>query len=263
MKSYSPFPLFLLLIIAFLSCKKQEAPKGFLKYEMKSFSNTEGDSTLKIKGYAEVKLVYPEITEATNETVLSILKNYVNNQILLALFKEGRYKKPEFLIENFLSEYKKFKDSNPNSSLYWKLERVVNVAYSSSRFVCFKFVETSYLGGAHPNTNCYYANYDLTTGAKLELKDIFVEGFESKLFPLAEKKFREARGLKPSESLEDAGYHFPDNKFRINNNLGFTNDGIIFFYNPYEVAPYSFGATIVELAYKEIEGLIRKEFYKP
>jgi len=260
MKRYFSNLVLPLLTMALISCSKPEIPKGFIKFEMKTMQKAEGDSILKIKGFAQVKLAYPDITEATNNGILTILRNYVNNQILLALFKEGRYKQPEFLIENFLAEYKKFKDRDPSAAQYWFLERTVDISLSTDRIASFRFYESSFLGGAHPNTNAYYTNYDLGTGGKLELKDLFIEGYENKLNTLVEKKFREVRGLKPDENLNEAGYQFADNKFRVNNNLGFTNEGIVLFYNAYEVAPYYMGSTKVNITYRELEGLLKKEF---
>jgi hypothetical protein len=256
---------FLLITTAVLlfSCSGGEQQKGFIKYEMKTVEKANGDTSSADKGFAKIKFIYPDIQEATNTVVKDILNNYIKNQILTALFEEGRYKQTEFFIENFFKEYKKYYQDLSEAPGFWSLERTVDVSFVNDKIVGFKCFEYSNLGGAHPNLSDFYAVYDLVTGSRLTPKDIFIEGYESKLKLLAEKKFREVRELKPDESFSDAGFNFPGGKFTLNNNFGFTKDGIIFCYNPYELAPHAAGETEVVLPYKDVEGLIKKEFLAP
>lgn len=253
------FP-FLTLTAFLFSCADQELQKGYVKYEMKTVEKSIGDTTAASKGFAKIKFVYPEIKETLIPVITDILNTYVKDQVLTALFKEGRYKQPEFFYENFFNEYKKYTNDFSNEHVFWNLERKVNIAYTNDRIVCFEFFEFSHLGGAHPNMNYFYTIYDLVTGGKLTLKNIFVEGYQEKLTLLAEKKFREARLLKPDAPLSEAGFNFPGGKFTLNNNFGFTKKGIIFFYNPYEISSYALGSTAVVIPYNEIRDLFVKAF---
>ena len=262
MKKSSGLLLIALMALFVFACSRGADPKGFMKYEMKSVEKAFGDTSLTSKGYAKVKLTYPYITESTNFGLTDVLNTYVIDQIQNAVFREGRYKTPQFLIESFFAEYAKAAQNNPTGHPnFWTLERKVDVTYMNTRIVSFMFFETSYLGGAHPNTNYFFTNYDLVTGAKLQAKDILVDGYETKLLPIAEKEFRKIRNLKPDEDLKKAGFEFPDNKFHLNNNFGFTTDGIVFFYNAYEIAPYAWGHTNLLIPYSEAKDLIKAPFY--
>lgn len=245
--------------LIFYSCSKKEEPKGYVKYEMKTIEQAEGDTTAASKGFAKIKLVYPAITEATNSVILETLNNFVNDRILSALFKEGTYKQPDFFIKNFFKEYMNFGKEVPAAPQFWELERKLNIALSNERIVSFMFFEMSFLGGAHPNTNYFYTVYDLVKGVLLEPKDVFIPGYEQELTTLAENEFRKARNLAKNESLEEAGFSFQGNKFRLNNNFGFTKEGVVFFYNAYEIAPYSFGSTRLIIPYNDLTKLLKKD----
>jgi hypothetical protein len=68
-----------------------------------------------------------------------------------------------------------------------------------------------------------------------------------RLTQIAETHFREVRKLAPSADLKEAGFDFPDNRFRLNDKYGFAGKSLIFFYNDYEVGPPYMGATEVEI----------------
>jgi len=251
----------IVLIAAAAACSQPQQQKGFVKYEIKSFEKSVGDTTEKNGGYARVKLDYPEITEAIDKSTLDIFTNYIKDQMFTALFKEGRYKTPEFFIESFLNEYKNaVNDRSAGLSSTWFIERKIEITYLSDKFICFGFSEFSFLGGAHPNTNLFYSIFDLVSGRKLSAIDIFTEGNEDKLTAIAEKRFREIRNLKPDEDLTAAGFWFKDSKFKLNSNFGFTKEGVVFFYNAYEVAPYAWGSTALLIPYKDLQGLVKKNF---
>lgn len=255
---------FLVLIPALAilaACSKPEVKQGVLKYEMKSYSQAVGDTSGLSNNYATAVLKYPEIKEATSQYIMDNLNNFVRANVLTALFKEGEYKTPEFFMENFLKEYSKFNEDKPSDMpSIWTIERIVDITYESPKVVSFSFYETSFLGGAHPNTNIFYTPFNLLTGVQLYKNDVFIEGYEAKLTAIAEKKFREEKELTPDANLEEADFNFKDNKFALNSNFGFTKEGIIFYFNSYEIAPYALGPTAIELKYGEIKELLKKEF---
>lgn len=261
MKRISGLFLTAALILIIAGCSTPPVKKGFVKYEMKAFEKSVGDTTSKGGAFGKATLKFPVITDATDKSTLDILNGFIRDQVLTALFREGRYKTPEFFIEGFLTEYTKAVGENPSgASNTWTIDRSVEITFLNDKVICFLFYESSFLGGAHPNTNLFYSVFDVVSGRKLGPGDFFIEGYEDKLTQIAEKKFREIRELKPGENLGDAGFWFGDNKFLLNKNFGLTKEGVVFFYNAYEVAPYALGSTGVVLNYKDIKELLKKEF---
>jgi hypothetical protein len=58
--------------------------------------------------------------------------------------------------------------------------------------------------------------------------------------------------LLDTASLLEHGFEFPRNKFKLNDNYGFTRDGIVFVFNSYEIASYAEGPTEIIIPYKKI-----------
>ena len=122
-----------------------------------------------------------------------------------------------------------------------------------------KIFEYSYLGGAHPNSYLNFYNFNLQTGELIKLSDLFIEGFEDELNKIAEQIFRDENGISKDEDLNKAGYRFEENKFKVNNNFSLNDEGIAFFYNSYEIAPYVMGPTKLFISYSAIKNLICRD----
>ncbi len=77
------------------------------------------------------------------------------------------------------------------------------------------------------------------------------------LTALAEKQFRKNHNLTASESLTAAGFNFDNDKFALSSNFGFTQKGIIFYYNNYDIAAYSEGASELAIPFEDIKEIFR------
>ena len=63
--------------------------------------------------------------------------------------------------------------------------------------------------------------------------------------------------LSEDESLIDAGLF--ENKIHPSDNFWISENGISFFYNPYDLAPYSMGSITISLKYADIQELLRED----
>jgi hypothetical protein len=113
----------------------------------------------------------------------------------------------------------------------------------------------SYMGGAHGNGYVAYKHFDRETGRELSLMDFFTD--IDALNSIAEPHFRKLFDLNPTESLNDYGFWFENDKFSVNNNFTFTSESVVFYYNSYEIAPYSGGPTELEVPLNEIRHLFK------
>jgi hypothetical protein len=124
----------------------------------------------------------------------------------------------------------------------------------------FAYVAESFEGGAHPNAERWFLNLEPETGRQVRLESILVDGALPRLTEIAERRFRAERDLSPTADLKEEGFWWKDGRFHLNENYGFGETSLTFFYNQYEVAPYSMGVTEVEIPYAEILELLRPEF---
>ena len=94
-----------------------------------------------------------------------------------------------------------------------------------------------------------FVNYNLTTGTILSLSDLMKPGYEA---PLAE--------MVRNKLAEDSVELLVDPKeIELPQSFAITTDGILFSFNPYQIAPYSEGIIKVELSLDEIFDYLSKE----
>lgn len=142
----------------------------------------------------------------------------------------------------------------------WEITIDGKVVYKSAPVITVEISTYSYTGGAHPNYWTAYKNFDPTTGRLLSVESVASDA--KKLEALAEKEFRRSNNIGAKADLEKAGYWFSENVFSLPVNFAFTDQGLLFLYNPYEVASYAQGPIDVLLPYSQLKGLL-KDGYLP
>lgn len=187
-----------------------------------------------------------EINKAINDEILKISSEYLSNSQITSL---------EELSQEFMKEYKNFLTKNPKSETIWMMEVRGRVENYTPKILCYSISNVNYFGGAHPNTKFRYLNFDRKTGKLLTLNDILTIGFEGKLNEILDKIIRQTYMLKPEDNLsEKIGLY--ENKIEFNNNFAITKHGLKFYYNPYEIAPYSIGFIELIIPYSELEPIL-------
>lgn len=150
-------------------------------------------------------------------------------------------------INNFNKEYNTFKTDFPESPIAWESQIDGEVMYQSDNVITVAITNYQNTGGAHGILIISFLNFDAKTGRELKNDDLFkdTETFKT----LAQTYFNK----KISDKKET--YFEPDN-FVLPTNIGFSEDGLILFYNTYEIAPYSSGVTEINIPYEEITHLL-------
>ncbi|THB68341.1 MAG: DUF3298 domain-containing protein [Desulfovibrio sp.] len=116
----------------------------------------------------------------------------------------------------------------------------------SAELLSLDFWFDVYSGGAHPVATRRALNFNTETGQVLQLVDLLEPGWESALSPLIESRLQEGYGqvnfreVTPSQFL-------------------LTPDGLVVFFNPYEIASYAQGLPEALLTWEELAPYIRPE----
>ena len=118
-----------------------------------------------------------------------------------------------------------------------------------------------FLGGAHPLSIVQFANYDLQSGKRISIDDIILPQARPELVKLAEDVFRATRELDSESSLADMGFDFKDGQFDLPENMALTQDALIFYFNPYEIAAYVYGPSEIKVYFSQMGDL--KKTVKP
>ncbi len=219
-------------------------------------------------GCAVVSVTFPQMKSFTDKAVQDSVNEFIRGVILFpkieadSTLKNGRFDSPESLISDFIKRYKAdFKDLEGirEYSYNWQGDYNVAVGLNENYILGLSAYEYNYLGGAHGNYLIIHYNLDLKTGRKINLADIFAEGYEKKLNETAESIFRQQYEIHRRQNLDAAGYWFENNKFLLNDNFTLSRTGITFQYNQYEIAPYSFGAPEVFIPWEKLKIILKED----
>lgn len=140
----------------------------------------------------------------------------------------------------------------------WELKSKADTTFSSPKLLSVQFESYAYTGGAHPNSNVSLYTFDRQTGRSLTLADLVTD--TTALLSVVEGAFRADQELKPQDNLEERGYFLQNGHFPMPANVGMGRDGMIFYYNPYEVAAYAVGPIELTVPYAQLKHVLRDEW---
>ncbi len=239
----------------------EEYPYGSMELDvhyLHSETKLVKDSTNSPTAELELTLIYPKKLDDNN--VYDSICKYIsyaffgiNSQPLI----------PDSMLTMFEKEYyNNYKDQNMSrylsgSPFNWQKIITMSVLTNSKGILCLEYVKYAYSGGAHGMTNISFDNINTENGKHYNYKDIFIDNSDSIISSLLTKQLYAEKGIPTGIKLSEAGY-FVD-QIKPNHNLFINNSGVGFVYNSYEIAPYSYGQTIVFLEYDKIIEIIRKE----
>jgi hypothetical protein len=197
---------------------------------------------------------YPEFPGLNEKVQASISRSFV-------MMVRGDAEDPrdsfELLGEGFLKDYADFRKDFPDWSASWQRNIDVSLLLLGDSLLSLQYTEESYTGGAHGNNLVAFINLDPKTGEVIKLDRLLKPGYKEALRALGEEIFRTNRELADTASFENNGFQFTNNRFALNDNYGFSREGISFYFNSYEVAPYSMGPTEVMIPYERISSWIK------
>ena len=245
--------MFLLAATALHACT---SPGQDLRFQIRSHERQTGSCDEPAGPCATISLEFPEFSSAPTTAAKDSLNRLIRRWMLRSFTADSAAQSADRLMENFLDGYNATLLSFPDYQTRWSMQRQASILNDTAGILSLAFFESSFTGGAHSNAILHYAAVDLQTGRTLTLSDIVREGREERLHTLAESTFRKTKMLGAADDLEEAGYWFDGGRFRLNENFALRREGLAFYYNPYEIAPYAAGPTEVIIPYDSLAGII-------
>lgn len=258
------FALFI-LTIALASCKKtkkddnvQPAQKWTfeqLKVEKELFPNKD---SIKGKGMdLNLEFNYPSSFE--NDSVLKFIRSgfvvafagedYKDKLPAEAFELYGKAVETEFMqMGTFAIE------DGPDISNYFK-HIATTVADTTDITITAKTEITDYTGGAHGSRSIQYYNIDSRSGKIFKEAELFNKDSDKQLTALLGEEAKTTKNgngdtitlLEPEAVVPNGNFYFGD-------------EGIVYVYNQYEIAPYSDGLIEITLPYEQIKALISPDY---
>ncbi len=247
----------LLLAIAFFSCEnKKETKETPISFEMKTFRvESKGGCNADTLQCAYFEVNYPEFS-GLDSGVIRILRQKMDAAVSLGN-PESQGQSMKQIGETFIQDYDDFKSEIPEAFGGWHYTAKVNVEVLTDSLLSLSVNDEYYTGGAHGGSGVYFININPKTGIEFTLDDFLKPGYDDALTALGNRAFRQTRQLADTASLSENYFEFPEDKFQLNKNYGFKKEGIVFFYNSYEIAPYAAGPTEIVIPYEDMKDWIK------
>lgn len=195
------------------------------------------DSTCEAVTNIEMRVNYPVEFAARNQSIESEVDAFVRDQreALLSMGADTLYPIGR-QIEYFL---------HIDSETFQHSDSIVSVLFTIS----------TYTGGAHPNSFYETMTFDLDGGYELSFSQIFPPETDplATIVPIVQAALTEKLGPDAPEDMLLAGSSMDSANYQ---NFVLTPDSVIFYFDPYQVAPYVFGPQQVEIPLSELEDVL-------
>lgn len=247
-----------LTVVLTVTCGSEEK----LVFETRELVKTYGVEENEQEPFARVKASWPYAVSGPAAAVDSLndfTKDFIRSR--LGSFLPGTMhgiSDPDSIAEAFIESYRSFREAFPTSAQRWRIDICGDIVYNNGACATLCFDLSAYTGGAHSAVEVTYVTLDARTGKCLTIDDIVTDTAE--LTHRAETEFRKTRGINPETNFSDAGFSFENNTFSLTDNFGILDNGIIFHYNPYEIAPWAMGPTEFIISYGHIRDILRPEY---
>jgi hypothetical protein len=142
-------------------------------------------------------------------------------------------------------------------SFNWEMMGTSIVSMNRNGLLVYRVDNYGYTGGAHGMGVSRFLVFDTKKMERLHLKDIFIEGYEPRLSRLLDAEYRARYFLDDEEALSESGLF--DDSIYPSENFYLTNNSVIFYYNPYELAPYAMGSITISLYHSDIRHLLKED----
>jgi hypothetical protein len=238
------------------ACKSKKAPQ--FEFETITFEKGYQDCSPRSQNCTRIKLSYPKMVVGGDDGLRRKINGALMKLVEAPIFEKTPLG-PEALAKKMFSEYASFQKEFPNLKIPWELERTVSAEQVAPAILNVGSAQFSFLGGAHPNTFRILQSLHADTAEPYSLADLFKPGFETELTKIGEKIFRKQMEIAPGENLGEAGFFFDKDVFKLNDNFQMSPEGLKFFYNPYEVAPYVMGPIELVIPWADLRGLLQEK----
>lgn len=116
-----------------------------------------------------------------------------------------------------------------------------------------------FTGNSHPETNYTAVTYDLTTGVSLTTADILVNS--SSMHQLTNLVINTLESMRDETMLYDGYEETVKSALPYSQNWYFTEQGLVFFFSPYEIGPYASGVITAELPYEQLPEILQDAYF--
>jgi Protein of unknown function (DUF3298)/Deacetylase PdaC len=245
MKSLGIVACIVLLAAACSQLNEKPAVVDFVMkdYKLESVEGCKSDTSM----CATFEVQYPDFI-GLDTTVRRSIEDKVN---FILNGSSGDAKSIDAMAKDFIADFESFKKEMPGFGLGSYFRGKVRVLISTDTLISLQVDTESFTGGAHASYTTNFVNVEPKTGTSYLLDAMLKPGYVDELNRLGEEDLRNQLAASEADSIEML--EFPDGKFKLNENYGFRKEGIVFYFNDYEIAPFSEGPTEILIPYEKLQ----------
>lgn len=262
----------LLLSTCIVACKRNNISNDLIQadtilFEDKVFdiadTRLQSDPVLQ----SHFKLTYPEITDEIPAEALENIQAHIAGFILDSEKPVKEFPNIQKQADKLFNEYDEVYREFPRTST-WLVDKKIQITSKVGPLISLEFTESSYKGGAHPNSVTFFKTFDINDGREVSMYELIDSTQLTALNALRLKYFEEQKEqILQGENWKD--YIFAEEfevngAFNTNKNIRIAKDTVSFYYNSYEIAPYAFGPTDLKIPLDQLKPFLKKDspYYK-
>lgn len=271
MKKRTTILLIALLIVGcwLASCSNTDQPSRNLQFEEITLTKSEHLFADESKPACNLSIDFAFVNNANTIGA----KDSINAYLLSALFgKKYQQLSPQKAMEGYAKEYAtnyradlepmiqkdidNHIDKDQLTAWYsYEQELKGSVETYMGMLLTYRTYKNEYSGGPHGMYTTEFINLNLSTIQPILLDELFVEDYQETLTELLWYQLALDNGVETRDELEEMGYA-TTGELAPTENFYISEDGITFYYNVYEIAPYSMGPTQITLSYDMLEYIL-------
>lgn len=237
------FTLLLMVLILVAGCSKELTLENEV-FEKESTTPCKSDCP-KITIDIPVAKNIPVVADSINRKILMVLK-----EIVYFGEKPSEAKDYNSLAQSFIDSYQSMHKKFPQETYGWQAKIVGNIEYQSDQILNIKIDHYTFTGGAHGYQGHRSLFFNPKTGKTILIDQLFKNKKEFSAF--AEKEFRAKYKIPTQSNINATGLMFEKDTFDLPQNIFYTKEGLLLYYNSYEVASYADGPKEIWFPYEKI-----------
>ncbi|WHH58793.1 DUF3298 and DUF4163 domain-containing protein [Petroclostridium sp. X23] len=207
----------------------------------------ENDGTVLV----EASIIIPKLKNPKNQPEIEKINKYYKNEVE-TFFEEVKGEGFAAAAENYEDAKKNGYDFNTHM-----FDRKFHIHYNSNNLLSVLNVQYAYTGGAHPNTFWSAETFDIRSGKKMALTDIFSIPKEEVLAHIYEAVFKQIeQNQQKKENVYNDDYKTAVKEYYEDTDFILTEKGINVFYQLYTLAPYAAGFPEFLLPYDSVKDIL-------
>lgn len=211
-----------------------------------SLKRNQEDRELDVK----VDMQFMKSENGTNEKVC----NLINGQLIELLLKQSSELSVDEAVAEYLEDVKSEFHGDEVANVYYD-HLIGRAEYGRKNVINYRLVEDVFTGGAHPSIQTTILRFNTQTGELITLNDVFPTLNQPQLQELLLKTLMKDKNVHSLDELHQKGILDMMDMF-VSNNFALKEDSIEFYYNEYDIAPYSSGTCTICVSYKDVNNLI-------